>query len=78
MHTCWHTVITLPMHEEKLSLQTTVKTQKALLFGRDCQHHLASMPMVQAYFLLLYRIQLCLSLRHNSKKPQLQHFLSPS
>ena len=29
-----------------LNVQTTGKTQKPLLFGKDCQHRLALMPMV--------------------------------
>ena len=28
MGECWHVVITLPKHGEKLNLQTTIKTQK--------------------------------------------------
>lgn len=39
-------VIISPKHGEKVTLQTTVKTQKPCLFGRDCQHHLALMPIL--------------------------------
>lgn len=59
MGNCWHVVIPLPKRGEKLHLQTTVKTQKPLLFGTDCQHHLTLMPMVSAYLLSLYPIQFC-------------------
>lgn len=43
----WHVVITLPKHGEKLTLQTTVKTQ----------HHLALTPTVQVSPLLPKQIQ---------------------
>lgn len=46
MGECWHMVITLPKHGEKLNLQTTVKTQKLALFGTECRHHLALTPVV--------------------------------
>ena len=46
MGECWHVVITLAKRGEELNVQTTGKTQKPLLFGKDCQHRLALMPMV--------------------------------